>query len=81
MDDTLRRMGQEPPARQSADLLGQLPATLTVHQAARLLRVTPGSAALAVVTGALPRRELAGRPVVPTRELLVQFGVPEGERA
>ncbi len=72
-------MAQVSSALQLADLLRRLPETLTVHQAARLLRVTPGSAALAVVSGALPHRELAGTLVVPTRELLLQFGVPEGD--
>jgi hypothetical protein len=70
-------MSRQEAAPPPTDLLARLPDALTVDQVARLLRVTRTSAASAVIDGVLPHRLAGGRLLVPTRELLRQFGVAE----
>lgn len=55
--------------------LHALPPRLTVRQAADLLRVRPAHLLLAALTGALPVRRRGARLLIPTAELLAEFGL------
>lgn len=56
-----------------------LPPTLSVEQAGRLLGLSRTSAYRAVERGELPTIRLAGRMHVPTARLLELLGYPVGE--
>ena len=55
--------------------LQELPARLTLRQAADLLRVRPAHLLLAALTGAVPVRRRGVRLLIPTAELLAEFGL------
>ena len=56
--------------------LHELPRRLTVRQAADLLRVRRAVLLLAALGGALPVRLHGVRLLIPTAELLAEFGLP-----
>lgn len=60
---------------ESAMQIADLPPTLTVEQAGRLLGISRSTAYKAAERGELPTITLAGRMHVPTRKLLALVGV------
>jgi len=61
-----------------AEILGldQLPLTLTVAQAAKLVGVSRPTMYRAIEQGDFPHLKVSGRIVVPTTPLLTKLGVP-----
>lgn len=57
------------------------PEVLTVEEAARLLRISRGTAYEAVRTGAIPALTIGRRILVPRRQLLALMGDARGERS
>lgn len=74
-------MPRQQPAPSAADLLQHLPETLTLEETATLLRISRATAAQALVSGELPHIVAGGRLVVPTCELLLEFGLTPGGSA
>ena len=61
--------------------VAELPPTLSVEHAAKLLGVSRSSAYRAAANGQLPTISFGRRLLVPTRQLLEMLGLPErGER-
>lgn len=57
------------------DLPDPLPVTLTVEEAARVLRIGRNSAYEAIARGDLPSVRIGGRVLIPSARLLALFGV------
>jgi excisionase family DNA binding protein len=61
--------------------LTELPPTITVEQAARLLGLSRSAAYRAAATGQLPTLSFGRRLIVPTFRLMEMLGIPtEGQR-
>ena len=85
----MQRSGQVPSSRVTADSeaaemtleVAELPPTLSVEQAAKLLGVSRSSAYRAAANGQLPTISFGRRLLVPTHRLLEMLGLPvEAER-
>lgn len=57
------------------DLPDPLPVTLTVEEAARVLRIGRNSAYEAIARGDIPSVRIGGRVLIPSARLLALFGV------
>lgn len=58
--------------------LDELPPTISVERAARLLGLSRSAAYRAAATGQLPTLAFGRRLVVPTFRLIQMLGIPEG---
>lgn len=75
------RSGKDSVAARTAHELAELPPTVTVEQAAKLLGVSRSAAYRAAATGQLPTLSFGRRLVVPTFRLMEMLGIPaEGSR-
>jgi excisionase family DNA binding protein len=75
------RSGTGSIAAKIAHELAELPPTVTVEQAAKLLGVSRSAAYRAAATGQLPTLSFGRRLVVPTFRLMQMLGIPtEGAR-
>jgi excisionase family DNA binding protein len=73
-------MGIVKMAGQKLPDLTELPPTISVEHAARLLGVSRSSAYRAAASGQLPTISFGRRLLVPTSRLLEMLGLPVGER-